>query len=109
MSDGDGILIVGGGAAAHAAARAVRDTGADDRVTMLSADARLPYFRPHLTKELITGAVASADVGLDDDWYAAAGVDVVLDCTVTGIDVAQRQVGSDRGPFGYDRLLVVTG
>ncbi|MCU1502291.1 MAG: hypothetical protein JWM12_1645 [Ilumatobacteraceae bacterium] len=104
-------MIIGGGAAAHACIAAYREHGGELSITLVSDDDRLPYFRPHLTKELLTGDISFDEIELEDDdsWYAAQGVDVHLMCRATGIDLPTRTVGTEHGPVPYAALLLATG
>lgn len=106
-----GLVIVGGGAAAHACIGAYRDRGGDLPITLVSDDDRLPYFRPALTKGLLTGELDVASIGLADDpgWYADHGTNAWLSCSATGIDLRTCTVTTDRGPIGYESLVLATG
>lgn len=53
MSGPERIVIVGGGPAGLATARAYRDAGGRGAVTLATAEAHLPYQRPPLTKEYL--------------------------------------------------------
>ena len=78
---------------------------------MVSADDRLPYFRPHVSKDYLAGAIDADSLPLSPpDWYAANDVEVLLDCEVTGLDVAARlatTTGTD--PLHWDRCVLATG
>jgi NADPH-dependent 2,4-dienoyl-CoA reductase/sulfur reductase-like enzyme/nitrite reductase/ring-hydroxylating ferredoxin subunit len=107
----DRIVIVGGGAAGFAAAEMLRRRGYAGALVMLSADADPPYDRPNLSKDFLAGTAP-------DDWmplkpagfYDKHGIDLRLDCEVTRIDPAAREVETSKGErIGYDRLLLATG
>ena len=49
------IVIVGGGAAGFAAAKAARKQHSDARILLVQAEAVLPYDRTRLSKELVSG------------------------------------------------------
>src|SRR6478735_429802 len=99
-ADQPGLVVVGGGAGAHACVGAYWDAGGEAPVTIISDDDRPPYFRPALTKELITGDQQSDEIALEaDSWYADQQVLVRLACTVT----------TDRGDVPYEQLVLATG
>jgi 3-phenylpropionate/trans-cinnamate dioxygenase ferredoxin reductase subunit len=110
MSDDDGLLIVGGGAAAHMFIDAYRQADGGRAVTMVSADDRLPYFRPALTKELLIGEQTEADLPLDEaGWYTGRGVDVRLNCEVSALDIADRIAATTQGPMRWSQCVLATG
>lgn len=110
MNDHDPLLVVGGGASAHACIERYRDAGGPAPVVLLSADDRLPYFRPHLSKGVIRGEVDLGDVALEaDGWYAQHDVDARLGTTVTGLDPTTSTVTTSAGIQRYGELVLATG
>jgi NADPH-dependent 2,4-dienoyl-CoA reductase/sulfur reductase-like enzyme/nitrite reductase/ring-hydroxylating ferredoxin subunit len=105
------IVIVGGGAAGFAAAEMLRREGYDGSVIMLSDDDAAPVDRPNLSKDYLAGNAPEAWVPLRPDaWYSENHLDLRLRTSVTGIDVAAREVAlKDGGRVPYDRLLLATG
>jgi NADPH-dependent 2,4-dienoyl-CoA reductase/sulfur reductase-like enzyme len=100
-------LIVGGGMAADAAAKAIRAADAAASVGILGAEAEPPYERPPLSKALWKGdrTLASIDLGT-----AAGGIDLHLGRRVQSLDRAAYRVVDDRGDsWRYRRLLLATG
>jgi 3-phenylpropionate/trans-cinnamate dioxygenase ferredoxin reductase subunit len=99
-------LIVGGGMAADAAARGIREVDQSRDIGVLSEEADAPYSRPPLSKGLWRGDA------LESVWLKTAelGVTLHLGKRVTRLDPAARQVTDHRGAtYGYRKLLLATG
>ena len=65
------MVIVGGGPAGLATARAFREAGGQGPVTIVAAEPHLPYQRPPLTKEFLLGEAAEHDLPIEDArWFA---------------------------------------
>ncbi|MCX7514509.1 NAD(P)/FAD-dependent oxidoreductase [Frateuria hangzhouensis] len=100
-------LIVGGGMAGDAAAKAIRAADATAFIGLVGAETSPPYQRPPLSKALWKGdtALDSVDLGT-----AATGAVLHLGRRVTSLDPAARRVRDERGDsYGYRRLLLATG
>ena len=83
----DRIVIVGGGVAAARVSRSYREAGGDGRVTMLSAEASLPYNRPPLSKGLLRGTIEPDAVLVDPAAaYAELEIDIRLEAPVVAVD-----------------------
>ncbi|MDN5781053.1 MAG: FAD-dependent oxidoreductase [Luteimonas sp.] len=109
--DPGAIVIVGGGAAGFAAAKRLRELGFSGRLSMLSADADAPCDRPNLSKDYLAGTAQEDWIPLQGpEFYAEHEIDLRLDCEVTAIDIAARQVVTGSGErLHYDALLIATG
>jgi NADPH-dependent 2,4-dienoyl-CoA reductase/sulfur reductase-like enzyme len=106
----DTVLIVGGGPAAAGVAEGYRGAGGERPVIVVSADRHPPYRRPPLSKALLRGETAPADVLLAPGGsYAERDVELRLETEATGLDLERREVlvGDDRLPFG--ELVIATG
>ncbi|NUR23905.1 FAD-dependent oxidoreductase [Frateuria sp.] len=100
-------LIVGGGMAADAAAKAIRAADATAGIGIVGAEAEAPYERPPLSKALWKGdkSLGSIDLGT-----AASGARLHLGRRVEALDRAARRVRDARGDsYRYRRLLLATG
>ena len=106
----DTILVIGGGAAAQACVAAYRDAGGDGPVLVVSADDRLPYFRPSVSKEYLVGQQQPDELALvAPTWYAERAVEVLLDTVVSGLDPATRVAATSAGPVRWGRCVLATG
>lgn len=105
------IVIAGAGLAAQRCCQALRRRGHDGPITLVGDEGTVPYDRPPLSKEHLTGAMEGAALELRPaSWYADHGVDLVLDDPVSALDAGARSVRLASGAaLGYDRLLIATG
>ncbi len=101
-------LIVGGGMAADAAAKALHESDPDASVGILGNEPDAPYERPPLSKKLWKKDKPPAEVV--DLGTAAKGVDVHTGRHVVNLDTAGCCVDDDKGDsWQYRRLLLATG
>ncbi len=106
-----GIVIVGGGPAGLAAARAYREHGGALAVTILAAEERAPYQRPPLSKELLRGEVEEHELALEQPaWYEQQRIELRTGATVTALDPSGRTVEIEgAGSLAYEACLLATG
>ncbi|GHF45664.1 NADPH-dependent 2,4-dienoyl-CoA reductase/sulfur reductase-like enzyme [Amycolatopsis bartoniae] len=111
MTGNDRFVLVGGGPAAYAAARAYRDAGGDADVLLLSADIEPPYERPPLSKEFLRGEAGEDDLPLAPaGFYREHRIDVELGDPVVTLDPGERTVTTAAGrTVGYSHCLLATG
>jgi 3-phenylpropionate/trans-cinnamate dioxygenase ferredoxin reductase subunit len=110
MSDVTRFVIVGGGLAAAKAAGQLVDDGFGGEITMVSAEAELPYERPPLSKGYLTGD-SDFDAALvhAEDFYDRH-VDLRRGVRATSLDVDTRTIGlGDGTELRYEGLLLATG
>ncbi len=94
-----------------AAAQAIRELDSQGAVTILSAEADPPYFRP-LIPFIVEGRKTAGEISmLGQGPYTAGEIDLRLNAAVTAVDSATRTVISTAGPdpVPYDKLLIATG
>ena len=111
MSARPGIVIVGGGPAGLAAARAYREHGGELPVTILAAESHAPYQRPPLSKELLRGELEEHELALEQQgWYELQRIDLRAGAAVTALDTGGRTVEIDgAGSLAYEACLLATG
>ncbi|MGH9114390.1 MAG: NAD(P)/FAD-dependent oxidoreductase, partial [Acidimicrobiales bacterium] len=83
-------VIVGASLAGLRAAEALRQGGHDGPLTIVGAETHLPYDRPPLSKQILTGRAEAGDVALHID--DALDAEWLLGREATGLDLAARRV-----------------
>lgn len=104
-----GTLIVGGGLAAVRIAEQLRRNDYADAITIVGAEAHLPYDRPPLSKQMLRGEVD--DVALKPAaFYAQHRIGLRLGVAAVGVDVRDHTVTlADGQVLRYDQLVIATG
>jgi apoptosis-inducing factor 3 len=105
------IAIVGGGAAALAAADTLRREGYDGAIAMLSADDSPPCDRPNLSKDYLAGHAQDDWIPLrPPEFYTEKRIELLLGARVSSIDVKARELQIEGGARRkFDGLLLATG
>jgi NADPH-dependent 2,4-dienoyl-CoA reductase/sulfur reductase-like enzyme len=105
------IVIVGAGAAGLAVAESARSLGYQGALTMINGERHLPYDRPPLSKQLLTGQWTPDRLALREP-AALDRLDLDLRDGVRAraVDTTARTVDLDDGrQVGYDALVIATG
>lgn len=99
-----GVVIIGAGECGVRAAFALRDHGYSGEVTLIGAEAALPYERPPLSKSGDIRPIRSAEAYSDNQIALRLGDEVIH------IDPGNRLVSlSGADAVAYDHLLLATG
>lgn len=99
------IVVAGGGLAAARTCEKLRSKGFDGAITLIGAEAHLPYDRPPLTKAALTGELETT-LRVNFEHLA---IDRRLGTRATGLSTAERVVHTSAGPLDYDALVIATG
>jgi 3-phenylpropionate/trans-cinnamate dioxygenase ferredoxin reductase component len=105
------IAIIGAGQCAASAAAALRARGFDGDVTIVGAEAELPYERPPLSKDYLLGKTTADDLRIaGPEWFTEHDVTLHLATSVWQVDPGDRRLHlSDGRELGYDTLLIASG
>ncbi len=105
------VVIVGASLAGLNAAEALRDEGFDGRITLIGDEPDLPYDRPPLSKQLLTGEWDVDRLPLrTSEVFAALNLEVLSGSPARGLDVANQTVLLEGGErVEYDGLIIATG
>jgi 3-phenylpropionate/trans-cinnamate dioxygenase ferredoxin reductase subunit len=97
-------LIIGGGMAAAAAVKGIRELDGGGSIGIVGSEPDPPYARPPLSKGLWR------DKPLDSIWMEVGGAELLLDREVRELQASsQSLLCADGTRLGYGRLLVATG
>ncbi|MDD7812512.1 FAD-dependent oxidoreductase [Mycobacterium sp. CSUR Q5927] len=104
-----GVVIVGAGLAAVRTAEQLRRNDYVDAITIVGAEAHLPYDRPPLSKQMLRGEVD--DVALKPAaFYEQHRIGLRLGVAARGVDAAAHTVTlADGEVLRYDQLVIATG
>jgi NADPH-dependent 2,4-dienoyl-CoA reductase/sulfur reductase-like enzyme len=106
------VVVVGASLAGFRAVEELRHHGYDGAITVIGAEAHLPYDRPPLSKQILAGtweadrlpltAIGKEIEELDVEWR--------LGVAASGLDLGAREVSlADGATVPYDALVVATG
>jgi NADPH-dependent 2,4-dienoyl-CoA reductase/sulfur reductase-like enzyme len=105
------VVVVGASLAGWRAVETLRNDGFDGRITLIGAEAHLPYDRPPLSKKFLSGEWDTDRVALrKEDELGKVEVDLRLGVQAERLDpVSQRVHLSDGTAVDYDGLVLATG
>ena len=105
------VVVVGAGHGGFQIAASLRQGGFDGEVVLIGDEPHLPYQRPPLSKDYLSGKI-----GLDlllmrpEQFFADHRVELVMGAEITAIDNADHAVVFANGSrLGYDHLVLATG
>ncbi|MGB2394766.1 MAG: NAD(P)/FAD-dependent oxidoreductase [Pseudomonadales bacterium] len=104
------MVIIGGGQAAGQAIASLRQEGFEGRILMIGDEPALPYGRPPLSKQYLSGAIPSEKLAVrPEKFYQDRNVELRLGETVTQISPLEKTVSIHEESIPYDKLLIATG
>ncbi len=108
----DDVVVVGASLAGFRAVEELRHQGYDGAITVVGAEPHLPYDRPPLSKQILSGAWETDRLPLTPIGKEIADLDVVwrLGVAARGLDLATQRVELvDGTSVAYDGLVIACG
>jgi NADPH-dependent 2,4-dienoyl-CoA reductase/sulfur reductase-like enzyme/nitrite reductase/ring-hydroxylating ferredoxin subunit len=104
-------IILGAGAAGNAAAQGLRESGFQGRIILISQEERLPYDRPNLSKDYLSGSAKEEWMPLRSrEFYKKADVELLLGMKVEKVDIPTKKITFQNDKtLIYDKILLATG
>ncbi|GAB4074769.1 FAD-dependent oxidoreductase [Barrientosiimonas marina] len=111
MSDSDTIMILGAGIAGVHAAENLRKEGHQGSIVLVDRDNQVPYDRPPLSKQWMTGETDDSGVLLrHPDFYEDRDIDLKLGEEITNINPVRKTITTKDGfDYEWDKLMIATG
>ena len=105
------IVVVGASLAGLNAAETLRDQGFEGELTLIGAEPNLPYDRPPLSKQLLTGEWDVDRLPLrSESELEALRIHWMLGRRAASLDLAARALRLEDGePIAFDGLIIATG
>ena len=105
------IVVVGASAAGLSTVETLRREGFQGAITIVGAEAHLPYKRPPLSKQVLAGSWAESRAFLRNETeIEALNASWRLGVSAVSLDRVNRHVDlSDGSTVGYDGLVIATG
>lgn len=110
MSETLELLVLGGGPAGLATARAYREAGGRGEVAIVNDEHRMPYNRPPLTKGLLRGEMTEEELPIESEaWLSEQRVGLISGRAVT-LDADRRAAVLSGGrDLSYRNCVLATG
>lgn len=104
------VLIAGAGLAGSRCAETLRAGGFGGRVVVVGDEPHAPYERPALSKEMLTGRRAAADLALRHArFWEERDIDLRLGEALHGLDLGRRRALLGHEPVRWRHLVLATG
>ena len=106
-----GMVIIGCGQAGGQAAASLRQEKYEGPITMVGAEPYIPYQRPPLSKQYLSGEQEKEKLSLrQESFYSDKEIELILGSEALSIDSAAKEVHlSNSSSLSYDKLLIATG
>jgi NADPH-dependent 2,4-dienoyl-CoA reductase/sulfur reductase-like enzyme len=104
------VIVVGGGLAGLRTVEALRRGGYDGALTLVGAEAHLPYDRPPLSKQVLTGEYGPEQVIFrSPEHFEELGVEVLLGKPASSLSADRRTLRVGERELAFDAAVIASG
>jgi NADPH-dependent 2,4-dienoyl-CoA reductase/sulfur reductase-like enzyme len=105
-----GLVIVGASLAGLTCAQSLRAEGYTKKITLVGAEEHLPYNRPPLSKQVLSGKWQGGQTAIDSpEKFAELALEFSLGENAIGLDVSSREVKTNTRTLPFEDLVIATG
>jgi NADPH-dependent 2,4-dienoyl-CoA reductase/sulfur reductase-like enzyme len=105
-----GLVIVGASLAGLTCAQSLRAEGYTKKITLIGAEKHLPYNRPPLSKQVLSGKWQGSQTAIDSsEKFAELALEFSLGESAIGLDVSSKEVKTNTRTLAFEDLIIATG
>ena len=104
------VVVVGAGIAGLAAVEGIRAVSPDTKVTLISKETHLPYYRLNLTRYL-AGEISETELQIKpQSWFKENQIQLLLGAEVSRLDLDRKTMELNNGDeLSFDKLILAVG
>lgn len=105
-----GLLIVGASLAGLTCAQSLRSEGYTKKITLIGAEKHLPYNRPPLSKQVLSGKWQATQTNIDSaEKFIELELDFLIDEEAIELNVGLQEITTKNHALKYEELIIATG
>jgi len=105
-----GLVIVGASLAGLTCAQSLRAEGYTKKISLIGAEKHLPYNRPPLSKQVLSGKWQGSQTAIDSlEKFAELALEFSLGESAIGLDVSSKEVKTNTRTLPFEDLIIATG
>ena len=105
-----GIVIVGASLAGLTCAQSLRAEGYTKKITLIGAEKHLPYNRPPLSKQVLSGKWQAAQTNIDSpEKFEELQLDFLIGEDALELNIASKEVRTSKRSLSFEDLIIATG
>ena len=105
-----GLVIVGASLAGLTCAQSLRAEGYTKKISLIGAEKHLPYNRPPLSKQVLSGKWQAAQTNIDSaEKFVESKLDFFIGEDALELNIAMKEVRTSKRTLAFEDLIIATG